>query len=78
MANKEFSVRDISGVKQPVFVGSVVVMVSHPYHRMTIEFITANQIYPDGVACVTWFNDCCDLCRDELPLECLSFPTDDK
>ena len=74
MGDKEFFVRDISGVKQPVFVGSVVVMVSHPYHRMTIEFITANQISPEGVACVAWFNELGDLCRDEFPLDCLSLP----
>lgn len=71
MPNKEFCVRDYFGKMQVVSIGSTVVIASHPGNRMTIEFIADNQVSPEDVACVAWFNERGDLCRDELPLECL-------
>ena len=73
MADKEFSVRDYFGEMQAVSIGSAVVIASHPANMMTIEFMTKNQISLECVACVVWFNEHGDLCRDELPLECLRF-----
>ena len=54
-----------------VSIGSAVVIASHPGNRMTIEFIAGNQVSHEVVACVAWFNERGDLCRDEFPLECL-------
>lgn len=71
MGDKEFSVRDYFGEMQAVSIGSAVVIASHPGNRMTIEFMEKNQISHEGVACVAWFNERGDLCRDELPLDCL-------
>lgn len=74
MPNKEFCVRDYFGEMHVVSIGSIVVIASHPGNRMTIEFIAGDQVYPEGVACVAWFNERGDLCRDEFPLECLRLP----
>lgn len=74
MADKEFFVRDYFGEMQVVSIGGAVVIASHPGNMMTIEFMAKNQVSPDGVACVAWFNERGDLCRDELPLECLRLP----
>ena len=71
MGDKEFSVRDYFGEMQVVSIGSAVVIASHPANMMTIEFMTKNQISHECVACVAWFNERGDLCRDEFSLDCL-------